>query len=749
MSTDGVGRTFGRVMGRYAPINVINPVRGRVASRGDNLAARAGRWSATHRKVAILGWLAFVAAALLAGRAVRSAIADVVDRLRGVDHVVDIRAPAPPGASLFERARSGGAVSPDGHSVLVDFKVAGDSELAEERVDGALAAVAAAQRAHPDLRIEEFGAASSDKAITKSFEDDFHRAELTSLPITLLILVIAFGALVAAGVPLLLAITAVAAAIGLVGPLSQISPVDQAITSVILLVGLAVGVDYSMFYLRREREERAAGRSERGSIEAAAATSGRAVMISGLTVMVAMAGMFLAGAKTFEGFASGTILVVAIAVAGSLTVLPAALSWLGDRVEKGRIPFISRLRRPARESRVWSAVLNPALRHPVVAVLCAGAFLVALAIPTLRIRTALPGIESLPRSLPVMRTYDRIQAAFPGQNIPAQVVVRAHDVTSPTVVTAERRMREQAFATGLFEPPATVDISRDRAVAVVSLPVVGDGTDAKSTAALNVLRHRIIPATMESIGVSAPVTGITARTEDFNAQMAARIWWVFAFVLAAAFGVLLVTFRSIVISLKAILLNLLSVAAAYGVLVLVFQDGNLQSLIGFGSTGAITAWLPLFLFVILFGLSMDYHVFILTRVRESYDRGMSTEDAVAHGIKTTAGVVTSAALVMVAVFLIFATLSAIQFKQMGIGLAAAVLIDATIIRGVMLPATMKLLGDWNWYLPRWLGWLPQVSHGGEPLELPPHGHRRLAHAEPRHAALARREPESHRHKVGV
>jgi uncharacterized membrane protein YdfJ with MMPL/SSD domain len=712
-----------------------------------NIAARAGRWSARHRKTAIFGWLAFVIVAFMVGSFTgtktlsqdetgvgdsgkatqitndafpqkaaesvliqskkleasdakfQSAVTDVSSRLSKVAHVSNIEKPQ---------------ISKDRHSALVNFELKGDDDQAEKYVDKTLAVVAATQKDHPGLRVEEVGSASANKALNKAFEEDFQKAEVSSLPLTLIILVIAFGALVAAGIPVLLALSGVGATIGLLGPVSQISPVSESINSVILLIGLAVGVDYALFYIRREREERAAGKSEEAALEAAAATSGRAVMISGLTVMVAMAGMYLGGAKDFASFATGTILVVAIAVIGSLTVLPAVLSKLGDRVDKGRIPFIGRRRQAAGESRVWSAVLNRVLRRPLVSAVVAAGVLVALAIPALGMHTAVSGAESIPRSQPIMQTYDRVQAAFPSEHPAADVVVKAGDVTSPQVRHAIQQLTAQASTSDSYVGPATVEVSPDHTVASLSIPLAGDGTDSKSQAALAELRDDIVPATVGQVdGATTVVGGDTAETKDFNDVMKSHVVWVFAFVLSAAFLLLLVTFRSIVIPIKAIALNLLSVGASYGLLVLVFQKGWGESLLGFHSTGAITAWLPLFLFVVLFGLSMDYHVFILTRIREAFDRGMSSENAVEHGIKSTAGVVTSAAFVMVAVFAIFATLSFIDFKQMGVGLAFAVLIDATIIRGVLLPATMKLLGDWNWYLPKSLGWLPRIRHEPE------------------------------------
>ncbi|HWC25068.1 MAG TPA: MMPL family transporter [Solirubrobacteraceae bacterium] len=721
-------------------------------NRSDNFAARAGRWSARHRKLAIFGWLAFVAVAAAGGSAAglstfawqesgpgesgradraifdhfprhaeetvlvqsrgdgtardaafRSAVADVERRLERTPHVTHVQSPL--------AAANAGQISRDRRSALVSFQLAGDFETAEQRVDAPLRAVAAAQAANPALRIEQFGDASAGKALGEVFEKDFKKAETLSLPVTLLILVVAFGSLVAAGLPLLLALSAVFATIGLVSLFSHASPVDESITSVILLIGLAVGVDYCLFYLRREREERAAGRSAEAALEAAAATSGRAVLISGVTVMVAMAGMYFTGSATFSSFATGTILVVAVAMIGSITVLPALLSKLGDRVEKGRIPLLHRLRSRDGESRIWSAILDRVLARPKLSALAAAALLVVMAFPAFGLKTGVPGTDSLPRDLAVMKTFDRIEAAFPGGPLPAVVAIGADDVTAPAVAAAIDGLRRDALASGHVRQPTQLDVSPDKRVARLALPLAGDGSDARSEAALAALRKQLIPQTIGRIdGAEALVSGQTAQSRDFNDLMKGNAPIVFAFVLSMAFALLLVTFRSIVIPIKAIVLNLLSVGAAYGVLVFVFQEGHGEDLLGFESSGAITSWLPLFLFVILFGLSMDYHVFILSRIREAFDRGMSTEDAVAHGIKSTAGVVTSAAVVMVAVFAIFATLSALEFKQMGVGLAVAVLVDATLVRAVLLPATMKLLGDWNWYLPRRMRRMPRIAH---------------------------------------
>ena len=717
-----------------------------------NLAASAAHWSAEHRKTAIIGWLVFVIAAAMLGNAVGKNTITGADQFSGeagraeqtlydsglrpnTEHVLvqsrelTVADPEFEAAirqttrelSTTEHVRnvlsplSGEApVSVDQHSALVQFDITGDPLEAAKRLEPAQEVVATVKADHPQLRVEQFGSVSSNKELNETFSSDLAKAELLSLPLTLLILVIAFGALVAALVPLLLGVTTVIAALGLIALPSHLSPIDGNISSVILLIGLAVSVDYSLFYLRREREERAAGRSERSALEIAAATSGRAVLISGLTVIAAMAGMFLTGDKTFISFAQGTILVVAIAILSSLTVLPAVLAWLGDRVEKGRIPFLSRYRRPAGQSRFWSALVERVMRRPWAAIVIAGGFLIVLSIPAFNMNIAVTTTDDLPQDLAVVKTFDRVRDSFPAEAVTVDVAVKADDVRAGAAAVAITDLRAQAEGSLNMLPGSEVEYSKDGSVALVSIPTEGSGNDAQSTAALDEVRDEIIPATIGTVeGATVAVSGSAAQSKDFRELVSDRLPLIFGFVFSLAFLLLLFTFRSIVIPLKAILLNLLSVGAAYGVLVLVFQDGHGESLLGFTSNGGVTSWLPLFLFVILFGLSMDYHVFILSRVRELYLSGMSTDDAVKRGISTTAGTVTCAAIVMVVVFSVFVTLSFLDFKEMGVGLAVAVLIDATIIRGILLPASMKVLGDWNWYLPSWLEWLPRWGAEGD------------------------------------
>jgi RND superfamily putative drug exporter len=720
-----------------------------------------GHWSASHRKTAIFGWLAFVIAAVVIGTAVGqrtidqnsdtvgpSARADHILKQGGfsqsgplteiavvqskhltianpafqaaIGDVVRTVAPLPDVHNLRwpDGQANRAQLSPDGRTALVQWDMSGPLKAAEKQVDPLTAAVASVAARHPGFYIGEAGAASSSKALEYLFNQQIGKAGERSVPLTLLILVLVFGSLLAAWIPLMLGLQAVIATVGITDIVSHLTPMDPNVQAVVMLVGLAVGVDYTLFYLRREREERAAGRSERAALDAAAATSGRAVLISGATVLIAMAGMLFSGDKTFISMGIGTMIVVAVAMIGSLTVLPAVLSKLGDRVEKGRIPLVGRLRRPAGEGRVWSKVLNPVLRRPALSAILAAAVLVTLAIPTLQIHTASSSLTTMPRSTPTVETLDRLQAAFPGKPSPALIAVKTN-TASPAFRTAVAELRVAASETHLGYGAMSVDSNPSHTVGRIAIPLPGSGTDATSNRALLTLRGQLLPATIGKLpGVTYGVTGGTANSYDWNEMMKSSLPIVFAFVLTFGFLLLLASFRSLVIAAKAVVLNLLSVAAAYGVVVAVFQFGWGQNLLGFTSNGAVAPWLPLFLFVILFGLSMDYHVFILSRIREAHDRGMSTEDAIAHGIKTTAGTVTSAAIVMVGVFSIFATLPILDMKEMGIGLATAVLIDATIVRGVLLPASMKLLGDWNWYLPRWLGWLPKLEHHARPTVQP-------------------------------
>ena len=532
-------RRGGSTSSHDAPTNEPEPPR--------NLAARMGRWSAAHWKTATFGWLAFVAAAFAIGGAVGIKTIDPATSGPGesgrADRILEagFRQPAARARPRRERLAPGRPTRPSGRrsrtssprsrssdavqnvrspldpanagqiatnrrAALVEFQIRGDKDTAADRIDPVLDRIAQVQQDHPGFTIGQFGDASAEKGIDTAFAEDLEKAGLFSLPVTLAILIVAFGALVAAGIPLLLALTAVFATFGLVAVPSQFMPVAEEAGALVLLIGLAVGVDYSMFYLKREREERAAGRSERAAIEAAAATSGRSVLISGLTVMVAMAGLFLTGDATFASFGLATVMVVAIAMLGSLTVLPALLSRLGDKVDRLRVPFVGRLRRDDGDGRVWGAIVDRVLRRPVLSVVVAGGLLVALAAPALQLKMVAPGPDTFPQSLPVVKTYNRMQAAFPGAALPASVVVEAPNVHAPAVQAAIGRLREQALASGRMHEPITVDVNRRETVANITIPIDGNGTDADSNAALAALRDEIVPATVGALRTPRPAS---------------------------------------------------------------------------------------------------------------------------------------------------------------------------------------------------------------------------------------------------
>ncbi len=711
--------------------------------------ATIGRWSTRHPWRAIAGWLAFVAiavAAMIATGTESLQNGAVGESARGYDmldannvwpyprevayfHSTAMRATDPAFRAAIEdvghRLRISGVevttpradprlISKDRHSALVVVT------LTNRSAEDVRARVLAAAPAHPGVTIEETGDITASDARDKSINDDLHRAEILSVPVTFFVLIFAFGAIVAAIVPVVLALTAVAAAFGLLGPISQAIPIDDSVRTVLVLIGMAVGVDYALFYIIRSREERRRGRPPHEALERTIRTSGRTVIVSGTTVIVAMAAMFLVGTKVFNSLAAATITVVACAVIGSVTVLPGLLELLGAKIDRGRIPFLPHLRTDWTHSRFWTTVIDRVLHRPVLSIVLAGGLLVGLALPALWLKVSTPSDNTLsPQNIPALRALDDVRRDFPAAAEPAKIVATVPNGRQAELLTQDRRLQALALRTGLAHGPMVATRNDDGTAASLFLPLTGAGNNSASRHAIEVLRHDLIPRTVGTIpGAETAVTGDVAEDVDFTHQLKHGLPFVIVFVLLLAFVLLLVAFRSIVVPLKAIVLNLLSVAAAYGVLVLVFQHHWAQGLLGFTSNGSIISWLPLFLFVVLFGLSMDYHVFILSRVREGVDAGMASDDAVRYGITATAGVVTSAALVMFAVFSIFGSLSSLDVKQAGVGLAVAVLIDATIVRAVLLPASMKLLGDWNWYLPRALQGLPRTGLETPPARIP-------------------------------
>ncbi|MDP2772669.1 MAG: MMPL family transporter, partial [Nocardioides sp.] len=600
-----------------------------------------------HRSLAILGWVAFVVLATVLGGAagqqqmtedeyamgdsaealrilddagldvpasemilvtsagpatatpVRDAVSDLIEGLEATDAVEEIPDP-------YEN----GSLSADGHSVLLQVTMGGDPTTAGDRVQPLLDAVDATRGAYPDVRIDQFGDGSANKWFDRTIGKDFQRAEWTAVPLAFGILLVAFGAFLAAVLPVGLAVTSFAAANGILAVISHQMHLDASTSSVMLLVGLAVGVDYCMFYLRREREERARGRDPQTALRIAAETSGRSVLISGLTVVVAMSGMYLSGMLLFKGFATAAILVVLVSVLGSVTVLPALLSLLGDRVDFGRVPGLARMRRPVGESKVWAAIIRVVLRRPAVSVLAAVIFLGALAGPAFGIRTEKLSLDKLlPGDSSIMQSYHRITDAFPGGPSPAEVVVSAPDIGTAEMAAAVADFKTRALATGLVNEPILVTEHTDAGVLEVHAPLAGNGSDATSVRALETLRDDVVPETFGRLpGAEAYVGGNLAFSQDFNAQLERSIVPVVVFVLVMAFLLMLAAFRSVTIAAVSVLLNILSMAAAFGVMVAVFQHGWGAELVGARGVGAIESWIPLFSFVILFGLSMDYHV---------------------------------------------------------------------------------------------------------------------------------------------
>jgi putative drug exporter of the RND superfamily len=600
--------------------------------------------------------------------------------------------------------------SADGTTVMLPVVLAAEPD-ADEAITAAvkpmLTVTERLAAAHPELKLEQVGPGSIDLQVGEKLDKDFQRAEMISLPVTLGVLLVAFGAVIAAGIPVLLAIGAVLTALGLTALTSRtLTPVDPNTQSLVLLIGLAVGVDYALFVLRRSREERAAGASVRESIGRASATAGRAVVISGITVVVAMSGMLVAGGM-FTSLAIGAMLVVAVAVLASVTVLPAIMSVLGDRVEKLRLPLIGRLRTATpRTDGWWGRLAGRVTRRPLIWTVAAAGVLLALAAPALGMRTALSGPESLPQDLPAVSAYSRLTTAFPQQGSTVDVVVTAGAGDRAVVRKALLNAFGTANAGGaIAEAEPELKTSVDGTVTVLKVASPYLESDPRTDTAVDTVRSDVVAQVRTALagvrGAQVHVGG-AADVTDLTRWLDQRLPWVVGFVLVLTFVVMLISFGSIWLAGATVLLNLLSVGAAYGVMTSVFQHTWAQDLLGFTSIGSIAAWLPLLMFVILFGLSMDYHVFVVSRVREAWQSGVGPREAVQLGVARSAGVVTSAAAVMVAVFSIFATLSTLEMKQLGVGLATAVLLDATLVRGVLLPAVLALLGRRAHTGPSWV-----------------------------------------------
>lgn len=698
---------------------------------------KAARWSAEHPWRAILGWIAFVAVAVGCAVAIPTNEATDADYRVGESGRADamvaqahleqpdtenILITADAGAidtSEAEEAAAAvvaGAEAADGVSGVAEpqwnedrtaLLVSVELDKGVEEADAVQAVTDEVQSEYPDLQVRQAGDLSIDAAINERVAEDLGSAEKISLPVTLLLMALAFGALIAAGIPVLLAGSSVAATIGLLAPLSHLIPADLTVSSMIVLIGMAVGVDYSLFYLKREREERAAGKTTLDAVEIAARTSGHSILVSGGAVIASMAGLFVVGNATFDSLAIGSILVVAVAVLGSITVLPALLVKLGRWVDRPRVPLLWRLNRRIGRGGISTRLLAPVVRHPVIALALSGLVILGLAIPALGMKTHSGTLDTLPQSIPQVQTVQDISATFPAdEGASARIVVRSGDASPEQVEAALDELTEKAVATGDFVASGRgVQTSEDGETSLIVLGMPFGETDPRVDGALLDLREDLAPAALGGLGEYA-VGGGAAESLDFAQQQDGRLVLVIGFVLLLTMMIMAATFRSIPLAIISTVLNLASIGAAFGVMTLVFQHGWGSEFLDFTSPGFVIDWLPLFVLVVLVGLSMDYHVFVLSRVREHMDEGFPTRLAVQRGIADTAGVVTSAAAVMVSVFAIFATLSMLEMKMMGVGLSAAILLDATLVRLVMLPAIMVLLGEKVWW-----PWKPRPVRG--------------------------------------
>ena len=641
--------------------------------------------------------------------AFRTTVEELVQQLRALPEVASV-------ASFYDTGDSS-MVSEDGHVVLARVELKNDDS---DGIDPILEMVRAAADT-TGFEVGMVGQTSLEKAVSAIVEEDFQRIMMITLVLGLTIMIIAFRAVVAALIPLVLAIGAIFTTIGIATLLSQVVAMDEVYTEVVLLMGMAVGIDYSLFIISRYRGERKAGRSKLDAIAVASNTTGRAVFCAGVTVVLSLAGLFLTFTSIFTSLAIGAIIVVLIAIVGSLTLLPALLSILGDNINRLRVPIIGR-DKGAGNGGIWSAIADRVLARPVVFATVVTVALVALAVPIYSLNMGFnSGSNAFHDAVEGKRALQLLEENFTsGLAAPAFVVVEAPDVLSAQVQASVDSLIDNLGQDTQFFPPFDVTVNEAGDLLYVAVPTVGAIDDEEAEMAVRHLRDNVVPVAFAGSGAQTYVSGATAGTLDFNDHISGTAPYVFAFVLGLSFLLLLVMFRSIVIPVKAIALNLLSVGAAYGVLVAVFQWGWGVGLLGMESADVIEAWLPLFLFAILFGLSMDYHMLLLSRIKEAYDQGHSNEESVSIGIKLTAGQITSAAAVMVGVFAAFALGREIGLKQFGVGLGVAVLIDATVIRSILLPASMKLLGDRNWYLPRWLEWLPKLSsEDGKAPELRP------------------------------
>jgi uncharacterized membrane protein YdfJ with MMPL/SSD domain len=622
------------------------------------------------------------------------------------DFVADPEIMALGRANTYLDGTSTGLVSEDRHATIIPIALSDDDETEAlvEKVEGL---------DEGGFAVSVTGEETLDHDFNLLSQEDLEQGELQfGLPAALIVLLLVFGAVVAGLLPLMMAITSIIVALGLATLLAQQFDLSVFLVNMLTGMGLALGIDYSLFVVSRYREERAQGRKELAAIEGSGATASRAVLFSGSVFVIAMFGMLLVPNSIMRSLAVGAILVGIVSVVAALTLLPALLGLLGDRVNALRIPFVGRrsLQASNPEGRFWGAIVRRVLRRPAVSIAISVGLLIALALPVLRLDVGTSGVSALPDRFVSKQGFLALERDFPDATTdPVEIVVS--NASRQGVAPALDRLRARLAGDGRFGEPETAR-SRLDDVVLVSFPVEGDPSGSEAVAAVRELRSEVVPEIFAGTEAEALVGGQTSEDIDYFDSVIDPAPWVIALVLLLTFVLLTVVFRSIVVAATAVGLNLLSVGAAYGLLVLVFQEGVGAGLLGFQQTDTIEAWVPLFLFSVLFGLSMDYQVFLLSRIRERYDHTGDTTDAVTFGVGSTARIITGAALIIVAVFSGFARGDLIMFQQMGFGVAVALLLDATVIRSVVLPSAMKLLGDANWYLPRWLEWLPRLRVEG-------------------------------------
>jgi RND superfamily putative drug exporter len=593
--------------------------------------------------------------------------------------------------------------------------MAGDLTRADQNIDQVHEIVHAAD-GKGGLDTLVTGTASINSDFSQTAESDLRKGEGIGVPIALIILLIVFGAVVAAGLPIVLSLVAITAAVALTALVGQTFDVSIFAVNMVSMMGLATGIDYSLFIISRFREERARGRETIDAIAVTGGTASRAVLFSGLTVVLALLGLVIVPTNIFASLAIGAILVVTMSVVAALTLLPAVLSLLGDRVNSLRLPYLGRrlIDGQANGRTSWIArTAQRAMKRPAIALTVGVGILLLCAYPALDMRTGVSGVSTLPGSFGSKQGFAVLDSQFSvGGVSPVQIVVDGQ-ISDPAVQSGIERLTSEIAADGSFGPVQT-QTAKSGTLALLSVPVNGDAVGDLALAKIRELRGTLVPAAFAGTGAGVYVTGQSAFNVDYIDIVDRYFPWVVALVLSLSFLLLMVAFRSVVIPLKAILMNLLSVGAAYGLITLVSLKGWGAGFLGFQQVEAVEQWVPLFLFAVLFGLSMDYQVFLLSRIKEAWDRTRDNTLAVTEGVNATAGIITGAALIMVAVFAGFAAGDLVMFQQMGFGLAVAVLLDATLIRTIMVPAAMKLLGRWNWYLPSWLEWLPHLSIEGAP-----------------------------------